>query len=739
MTRECNGRPKARAIVRCVTKLDTPVQFLKGVGESRAQVLAKKGLFTAEDLLFYLPYRYEDRTQLRGPAEVRPGETATVIAPVRSAGMLPVRRSRLKIFCADVGEQGSYLRCKWFNAGYLQRIIKPGQLLAVHGKVEIDYYEGGLQMVQPQYEILPALPEGVSTAAASLEVGRIVPIYEAAGNGRLTSRFFRRVIHMLLETLGGIEDALPPSVAAEYRLIPRWQALREAHFPPPGTKYGELETFRTPAHLRLIFEELFFFEAGLALRRLHARQEAGIAFRADAAVREAVKKVLPFHPTAAQKKALAEIVHDMRAPHPMRRLLQGDVGSGKTIVALQAAVVAIANGCQVAVMAPTEILAAQHYFYFKRLLEGSGYQMALLSGSATPREKKTLKKLLREGLVHLVVGTHALVERDVEFHRLGLVIIDEQHRFGVVQRLRLMEKGRAPLAPDTLVMTATPIPRTLALTIYGDLDVSVIDELPAGRQPVETRQLPMERAEEAYQFVRSQVASGAQAFIVCPVIEEMGEEGAKRRRGSRGLDFGPELKSAIQTYEHLSKFVFPELRVGLLHGRMPPDDKERTMRAFQAGEIQILVGTTVIEVGVDVPNATVMVIEQADRFGLAQLHQLRGRVGRGRRPSYCLLLVSGNPTEVARQRLEALVKTTNGFEIAELDLRLRGPGEFLGTKQSGLPAFRVANLVRDRELLEQARRSAMEFVERGETRQRAALLQYLKDNWGRRYGLVEVG
>ncbi|MBI2819213.1 MAG: ATP-dependent DNA helicase RecG [Acidobacteria bacterium] len=723
-----------------MTKLDTPAQFIKGVGESRAQILAKKGLFTAEDLLFYLPYRYEDRTRLRGPAEVRAGEMATVIASVRSAGMLPLRRSRVKIFCADVGEKGAYLRCKWFNAAYLQKIIRPGQLLAVHGKVEQDPYADGLQMVQPQYEILPDLPEGVSTAGASLEVGRIVPIYEAAGNGRLTSRFFRRVIHYLLETLGGIEDALPPSLAEEYRLMPRWQALRETHFPPPFAKYSELETFRTPAHVRLIFEEFFFFEVGLALRRQKVRQEPGIVFRADAAVREALKKVLPFHPTDAQKRALAEIVEDMRSPHPMRRLLQGDVGSGKTIVALQAAVVAIANGYQVAVMAPTEILATQHYFYFKRLLEGSGYRIVLLSGSATPREKKALKKLLREGLVHLVIGTHALVEKDVEFKALGLVIIDEQHRFGVVQRLSLMEKGQGTaMSPDTLVMTATPIPRTLALTIYGDLDVSVIDEMPAGRRPIRTRQLPMERANEAYQFVRKQVASGAQAFIVYPLIEGMGEEAEKsKRRGSR-LAFGPELKSAIKMYEYLSQFVFPELRVGLLHGRLASEEKEKTMQAFQAGEIQILVGTTVIEVGVDVPNATVMVIEQAERFGLAQLHQLRGRAGRGRRESHCLLLTSENPTEVAKQRLALREQSSNGFEIAELDLRLRGPGEFLGTKQSGLPAFRVANLVRDREILEWARRLAMEFVERGESRQRSQLLRYIQENWDRRYGLVEVG
>ena len=731
-----------RAIFAPMLTLATSVRYIKGVGDARAQILEKKGLFTVEDLLFYLPFRYEDRTRLRGPAEVRAGEMATVIAKVRSAGLLPVRRSRVRIFCADVGQRGGYLRCKWFNAPYLQRIIKPGLLLALHGKVEQDMYEGGLQMVQPQYEILPELPEGVSTAGASLEVGRVVPIYEAAGKGRLTSRFFRRVIHFLLETLGGIEDPLPASIAGEGGFIPRWEAIRNAHFPPRQARLSELEAFRSPAHVRLIFEEFFFFEAGLFYKRKRARQEPGIAFRADAAIRESLKKLLPFHPTAAQKKALAEIVEDMRAPHPMRRLLQGDVGSGKTIVALQAAVIAIENGCQVAMMAPTEILAMQHYFYFRSLLAKSGYQIALLSGSATAREKKSLKKLLREGLVQIVIGTHALVEEDVEFKALGLAIIDEQHRFGVVQRMSLMEKGKAP---DTLVMTATPIPRTLALTVYGDLDVSVIDELPAGRQPVRTQQMPMEAADRAYQFVRSQVATGAQAFIVYPVIEDDGggneKLGSLGSLGSLGKVNGPgsELKSAIKMYEHLSKFVFPELRVGLLHGRLSGEEKERIMQAFQSGEIQILVGTTVIEVGVDVPNATVMVVEQAERFGLAQLHQLRGRVGRGRRSSHCLLLTSPYATEVARQRLATLEQTTNGFEIAETDLRLRGPGEFLGTKQSGLPAFRVANLIRDRDILELARRLAMEFVARGERRERAELLRYLQENWGRRYGLVEVG
>ena len=715
--------------------LSTPVQFIKGVGEERARILHNKGIFTAEDLLYTVPFRYEDRTVLRGPAEVRPGEMATVIAPVLRAGMLRLRRKKWSIFQAEVGEGPHRLNCKWFNAAYLQRLIHPGQYLALHGKVEEDVYEGGLQMTQPQYEILPEPPGSSATPAQSLEVGRIVPIYESAGNGRLTSRFFRRVIHFLLESLSGIEDPLPLAVAEQYRLIPRWEAIRNIHFPPPGSRLAEFGEFRNAAQLRLIFEEFFFLEVGLALKRNLAREMHGIAFRTDPKIRESLKKVLPFHPTSAQKKALSEIVADMRAPRPMHRLLQGDVGSGKTIVALQAALIAMENGYQVVMMAPTEVLAAQHFFYFRRILDPSGYQVLLLSGSATAREKKVLKRLLREGSVQMAIGTHALVEQDVELPALGLTIIDEQHRFGVMQRLRLMQKGRTP---DTLVMTATPIPRTLALTLYGDLDVSTIDEMPAGRLPVHTRQIPEEAASQAYQFVRSEVASGAQAFIVYPLIEESvrpQKTTSAQKRKSSAVD----LKSALQMYELLSKETFPECKVGLLHGRLPAEEKERTMQGFQSGEIQILVGTTVIEVGVDVPNATVMVVEQAERFGLAQLHQLRGRVGRGRRQSHCLLLTSRRQTEVARQRLAALEGSNDGFQIAELDLRLRGPGEFLGTRQSGLPALRMANLLRDREILEWARRLAGEFVERGNRRELARLTNYIKQNWNRRYGLVEVG
>ncbi len=734
--------------------LTTPVQFIRGVGEQRARILENKGILTAEDLLYYIPFRYEDRTRVTGPDEVHSGDMATVIAHVVRCGLVQMRGGRVRLFRALVEGGGRRLWCKWFNAAYLERIIQPGQILAIYGKVEDDSFDGGLAMVQPQYEILPGLPGSNAAAEDSLEIGRIVPIYETAGNRQLTSRFFRRVIHYVLQSLSGVEDPLPPEVVEKYQVIPRWQAIRDIHFPPQGTRLGDLFRYRSPAHIRLIFEEFFLLEARLALKRKRAREVQGIAFETSERVRDALKKVLPFHPTNAQKKALSEIAGDMREAHPMQRLLQGEVGSGKTIVALQAALIAIENGYQVAVMAPTEVLATQHFLSFRRWLANTGRQVVLLSGSASAREKQGIKRLLKEGLVHLSVGTHALVEEDVEFARLGLVIIDEQHRFGVMQRLRLMQKGPRP---DVLVMTATPIPRTLALTMYGDLDVSIINELPHGRQPIVTRQVREESASKVYEFVRSEVNSGAQAFIIYPLVDEPEEpESAEPRPDGSGhneqvrtqksevkrkskTSAAAQLKSAMKMYEHLSQSVFPELRLGLMHGRLPADEKDRTMRAFQAGEIQILVGTTVVEVGVDVPNASVMVVEEAERFGLTQLHQLRGRVGRGNRQSHCFLVVSPKQTEQARERLAALERTNDGFQIAEMDLRLRGPGEFLGTRQSGAPVLQVANLLRDQEILEAARNVASEFMEHGDEREVARIIEYVKRAWDKRYGLVQSG
>ena len=529
---------------------------------------------------------------------------------------------------------------------------------------------------------------------------------------------------------------------------------------------------RTAGHRRLIFEEFFYLELGLELKRRRLRERVGTRFETSDGVREAIKQVLPFHPTAAQKRVLAEIVEDMKRTQPMRRLLQGDVGSGKTIVAMQAALVAIENGYQAALMAPTEILATQHYLSARKLLAekisprtGRPYGVTLLTGSLEEDRKREGRGRIFRGEAQLAIGTHALIEEKVEFARLGLVVVDEQHRFGVEQRFKLMKAGADDGDPDVLVMTATPIPRTLALTIYGDMDVSVIDELPPGRTPITTRRITEDKAAQVWEFVRKQVGLGRQAYLVYPVIEgakedlpeldfapeEAGElavargktdEGSGRRGKGAGLFPKAKLRSATQMYDELRKGALSGLRVGLLHGRMSADDKEVAMRRFQRGDTDVLIATTVIEVGVDVPNASVMVIEHAERFGLAQMHQLRGRVGRGAAKSYCILMTGGKVSEGAEQRLEAMLRTQNGFELAEVDLEQRGPGEFFGTRQAGMPEFRVASLVRDREVLELAKAEAARFVERPDPElsqeEIDGVWARLKLQWQRRYGLLEA-
>jgi ATP-dependent DNA helicase RecG len=546
----------------------------------------------------------------------------------------------------------------------------------------------------------------------------VVPIYEAAG--KMTTRVLRTITHRMLEAVTPDEDCLPEHIRRQLKLPDRWTALRDTHFPPPDSDLRLLNAFRAPGQFRLIFEEFFWLECGVALKRSKARTLPGIAFELNERVRERVKAMLPFKPTEAQKRVLGEIAGDMKEARPMNRLLQGDVGSGKTIVAAEAAVIAIENGYQVAVLAPTEILATQHGLYFKQILSKLGYVTALLTGSFTAREKAQLKKLVAEGLVQVVIGTHALLEKDVEFRKLGLAIIDEQHRFGVLQRLGLVQKG---VHPDVLVMTATPIPRTLAMTLYGDLDVSVIDQLPPGRKPIKTKHYTADGIEQAYTFVKSQIDEGRQAYVVYPVIEESETQA---------------MKAAQKMHEHLSREVFPQLSVGLMHGKLAPAEKEAVMQRFKEGQVQILVSTTVIEVGVDVPNASVMLVEQAERFGLAQLHQLRGRVGRGAAQSYCIL-VTEKMNDAARQRIRTLVESTDGFYISEMDLKLRGPGEFFGTKQAGLPSLRVANILRDAEILEIARREAVDFIAGppSEDALRSAVT-YIRDHWQRRYGLVTV-
>jgi ATP-dependent DNA helicase RecG len=700
--------------------LQTEVRMVKGVGPQRAELLGKRGIFTLEDLLNYLPFRYEDRIHFSSIKDVQPGGTYTLRARVMSGQAVRGMYGRDAIYHLLVQDDSGSLPCKFFHGGYLEDRLKPGQQLILHGKVEIDKLRPARrEMVNPQIEVLS------SEEVDSTEMGRIVPIYEAVGT--VGSRMIRRAIYNTLQNLDShIPDVLPPDLLEKLRYPARREALIQTHFPPAEESLEALNLFRSPAQQRLIFEEFFLYQLSMALGRKAQQKELAVAFRVrEDKVREALKRILPFKPTGAQKRVLAEIATDLEKPVPMNRLLQGDVGSGKTIVAMQAAVIAMENGCQAALMAPTEILAVQHFLSARRILAPGGYTAELLISGLKPAEKAAARERIRTGEARLVIGTHALIEDAVQFARLGFVAIDEQHRFGVLQRKRLMDKaGKTGFAPHVLVLTATPIPRTLSLTLYGDLDVSVLDELPPGRTPIETRMTTEKHLPGVWDSLGREVEAGRQGYIVYPVIEESKLE----------------LKAAMAEYERLSRAVFPKLKVGLLHGRMSSEEKDDVMQRFRRNDVQILVATTVIEVGVDVPNATVMVIEHAERFGLAQLHQLRGRIGRGAQKSHCILVAPGRMTDDARARLETMVRTTNGFEIAETDLLIRGPGEFFGTRQSGELGFHVANPLRDRELLERARKEAFQLVE--EPAQKDSLqrmLRLLPPLWQRRYHLARIG
>ena len=701
--------------------LSTEVRMIKGVGPQRAELLAKRGIYTFEDLLAYLPFRYEDRIHFSNIKDIQPNGIYTIRARVMSGQAIPNKFAYNAIYHLLVQDAaGGLLPCKFFHGGYLEGRLKPGQQLILHGKVEIDKMRPArLEMINPQLEMLgDGEPD-------STEVGRIVPIYEAIGT--FGSRAIRRAMYAAVQLIdANMPDVLPEILRARLGYPSRRDALIHVHFPEPQESLEELNTFRTPSQQRLIFEEFFLYQLSLALDRKITRKENAIPFRIrEEKVREALKRILPFKPTAAQKRVLAEIAADLEKPAPMNRLLQGDVGSGKTIVALQAAVIAIENATQAALMAPTEILAVQHYLSARRILAPGGYRVELLISGLKFAEKQAALERIRTGEAQLVIGTHALIEDQVQFARLGFVAIDEQHRFGVLQRKRLMDKAASHgHAPHVLVLTATPIPRTLSLTLYGDLDVSVLDELPPGRTPIQTRLTSEPHLPGVWEFLRKEVAAGHQAYIVYPVIEESKLE----------------LKAAMDEYKRLSKEVFPKLKVGLLHGRLSSEEKEAVMESFRKNETQILVATTVIEVGVDVANATAMVIEHAERFGLAQLHQLRGRIGRGAAKSHCILVGPVRMTEEARARLETMVRTANGFEIAETDLLLRGPGEFFGTRQSGDLGFHIANPIRDKDLLEVARREAFALAE--DAQQSAALerlLRQLPAEWQRRYHLARIG
>ncbi|HSF32391.1 MAG TPA: ATP-dependent DNA helicase RecG [Candidatus Tectomicrobia bacterium] len=700
--------------------LTQPIQFIKGVGPNRAQMLRRLGIETIADALVLMPRRYEDRTNLKLIHTLQVGMQETFEGTILVSGSSRTGRGK-RLYEVIVGDATGTIRCLWFqfHEAYMRQRYRTGQRVIVSGEIRINPYSSHRKEVHhPDLEIME------TEEREPLHVGRIVPVYPATEG--LHQKTLRSVIKRIVDDYAPqARDCLPPTVRERLHLMMASQALREVHFPPADADLEALNRWSSPAHRRLVFEEFFLLELGLALRQRETTvEERGVSYRGTGTLAEQLRMRLPFQLTAAQERVLAEILENMRRPHPMNRLLQGDVGSGKTIVALLAMLLAIESGFQAAIMAPTEILAEQHYLTMERLVHALGVRVTLLTSAIKGGRRRSLLEAISAGDVDLIVGTHALIQEGVAFKGLGLAVIDEQHRFGVLQRATLKHKG---YSPDVLVMTATPIPRTLAMTVYGDLDVSIIDELPPGRLPVLTRLGYESRRGESYDLMRQELRRGRQAYVVYPLIEE-----------SEKTD----LRAATAMAEQLQREVFPEFRVGLLHGRLRSDDKEHIMRAFSAGDLRVLVSTTVIEVGVDVPNATVMLVEHAERFGLAQLHQLRGRVGRSCHQAYCLLMADFPMSEEAKQRLQALRDSHDGFVIAERDLEIRGPGEFLGTRQSGLPELRVAHLIRDQRILAEARREAFTLVAEDPHLSRpehAALRQALVNRWRQSFELMHVG
>ncbi|MDA8212105.1 MAG: ATP-dependent DNA helicase RecG [Clostridia bacterium] len=653
--------------------LDLPVQFVKHVGPQRGSILQNMGIFTAADLLYHFPRAYEDRSQFKTARELKHGERETIQGVVVGSQSLKPRRG-LNITKVAIDDGSSVVYGVWYNQAHVKKQLPKGARLIVSGKVDRSY--GAVQINVDDFEVWES--------GETLHTGRIVPMY--TGSGKLNSRTLRMIIKGLLDSFAPtLGEFLPPSLLEKYRLVPLPQALQDIHFPQT------MEAARL-ARRRFIFEELFLLQLGLArLKGTYTKDKEGIVHLNNHPLLQEFRVRLPFRLTVAQERVLASIFRDMESPVVMNRLVQGDVGSGKTVVAALALVKSVAGGYQGVLMAPTEILAEQHYLNLQELLRPLGIMVGLLTGSLTKKQKRDLLADIRRGLVPIIVGTHALIQEDVEFKTLGLVVIDEQHRFGVKQRGTLQQKG---YNPDVLVMTATPIPRTLALTLYGDLDLSVIDELPPGRKPVQTYWVNRKMTQRMYRFIREQVDQGRQVYVVCPLVED-----------SEKVD----LEAATGLAGEWQREVFPQYVIGLLHGRMKPSEKDAVMEDFRQGKVQILVSTTVIEVGVDVPNATMMVVKDAERFGLAQLHQLRGRVGRGEHQSYCLL-VSDTQAEEGMARMRIMEKSTDGFVIAEEDLKLRGPGEFFGTRQSGLPNLKVADILRDARVLEVARDEAFRLA-----------------------------
>ncbi len=665
----------------------TPIQYVKGVGPKLAKLFEKKGILTVEDALYFLPRGYEDRRNLKKISELKAGRKETGFGEILLSGVAFYQNRKKRVFEVVVGDGSGTITLKWFHWSerYFRERFKKGRKLIFSGDVR--WFTSQREIHHPDVEVVDGEIE-----KDYLNFKRIVPIYSETEG--LYQRTLRRLMKTILEGYADeLSSPIPPEIVEGQDLIDFSEAFRRVHFPPDGESIDALNLQRSDGHRRIIFDELFFLELGMALKKKGVALETGISFRTEGVLSQRLLNQLDFKLTRAQERVLAEIKGDLEKPHPMNRLIQGDVGSGKTVVALITCLYVIECGYQAAIMAPTEVLAEQHFLNFHRWVEPLGIKVGLLTSSVKGLEREELHQRIRTGDIQLVIGTHAVIEEAVEFNRLGIAIIDEQHKFGVVQRGLLKKKGGSP---DVLVMTATPIPRTLAMTLYGDLDVSLIDEMPPGRLAVETKVFPEPARARVYRIVEEEVRKGRQAFVVYPLVEE-----------SEKLD----LLDATRMAEHLQKEIFPQFRVGLLHGRMTSDEKEAIMTEVQKGRIQILVATTVIEVGIDIPNASVMVVEHAERFGLSQLHQLRGRIGRGRYPSTCILLAQYRSSEDAKTRLRAMEKTTDGFKIAEEDLALRGPGEFFGIRQSGLPDFRVAHLIRDTPVLIEARKEAFRLIQ----------------------------
>jgi ATP-dependent DNA helicase RecG len=705
--------------------LDTAVTALRGVGPALGEKLKARNLATVGDLLLYLPRRYEDRRTPRSVKDAPIGERSVIAGRIMKVAEAHGRRRRLEVLMRD--SQGGNLICIWFHyrPTMLRRFPDFANVL-VSGDVREGYHGNGKVMHHPDVELLSA--EGDSPAQLNDDsFGRVVPVYTDIEG--IPPRSFRRIAKRAVDEFAHhLRDVLPEPMRQRRELLSLQEALRESHFPE---KFAEELAKGVPGgqpRRRLAFEELFFVQLGMALQKRGVKIEPGIAFRADRQRLEQIIRELPWPLTGAQRRSIESIAEDMRHPEPMNRLLQGDVGSGKTAVALLAARIAVEDGYQAALMAPTELLAEQHARSLRMLLRGSNVHVELVTGSLSQRERGHGSRLLQSGVAQIVVGTHALAEEATAFHKLGLVIIDEQHRFGVMTRAKLMSKGHRP---DVLVMTATPIPRTLALTLYGDLDTSVLDELPPGRTPIATKVFKDSAREKAYDLIRKELKAGRQAYVVLPLVDE----------SEKLLD----VKSAIRERDRLAVEEFPDVPIGLVHGRQTAAERNEAMERFRAGDDRILVATTVIEVGVDVPNATVMLIEHAERFGLSQLHQLRGRVGRGAAKSHCLLITGTTGAEwgpVARERLKVMEQTTDGFLIAEKDLQLRGPGEFLGTRQSGMPDFAVAELARDQTILQEAREEAFLLVQDDPDFQKPenrAVRDQLFNRWRGRLSLARVG